>query len=131
MTEKLDVSSPAPILTRPLEETTSTLRLDHAGNGLPRVSIASGSSNRPSTNGMAVSATGTPRLPYWSIPIPTRKVAPAAMNRPIYVANASALPRHSVRYCSLIQVQYTAKLPPPIPTKKRPVTNVTRACAGR
>ena len=34
------------------------------GSGLPRVSIESGSNIRPSTNGIAVSATGTPMLPY-------------------------------------------------------------------
>ena len=48
-----------------------------------------------------------------------------------YVHGQDLRVRHSVRYCSLIQVQYTAKLPPPIPTKKRPATNVTRASDGR
>ena len=47
------------------------------------------------------------------------------------VANANALARHSVRYCSGSQSVYTQKLAPPIPRKKRQITKGTSAPWGR
>ena len=64
------------------------------------VSIPSQTKQKPTTNANAVMATGMPILPYQEIPAPTRKVAPAATNRPIPIAKAIELPLLSVGYCS-------------------------------
>src|SRR5262249_18191983 len=72
----------------------------HAGRSLPRVSTASGSIAIPMRNAIEVRATGVPIVCMRETPAPTRNVMPAAAKRPMDVANAKALPRHSVRYCS-------------------------------
>ena len=51
-------------------------------------------------NATDVIATGIPIVPKYETPAPTRNVMPAPANRPTDVANANALARHSVEYCS-------------------------------
>jgi hypothetical protein len=72
----------------------------HAGNDLPRVSSVNGSEHQPEYEATAVTATGTPRLPYDRMPAPTRNTMATPTKRPTELMNAIALARQSVGYCS-------------------------------
>jgi hypothetical protein len=93
------------------------------GSARPRVSSPKGSSSNPITNAIEVIATGVPIVwKYWT-PLPTRNVMPAPAKRPTEVANANALARQSVEYCSGSQSVYIAKFAPPTPRKNRQTMN--------
>ena len=81
-------------------------------------------------NAIAVSATGYPSVPHLAIPAPTRNVIPAPANRANDVANANALARHSVGYCSGNQIVYTAKFAPPNPSANNPNPNHSMLIPG-
>src|SRR5207244_11071579 len=89
----------------------------YAGKRRPRVSSLSGTRRSPITKARAVDATGIPIEPTWRTPAPTRNVIPAPQKRAKEVANAKALARHSVGYCSGSHSVYTEKLAPPKPRK--------------
>src|ERR1700757_840187 len=91
----------------------------HPGSGFPAVSSPKGKRASPSMNATQVSATGAPILWKYETPAPTRNVIPAATKRPIEIASANALARHSVGYCSGSQSVYIAKLAPLNPKKGR------------
>ena len=56
---------------------------------------------------------------------------PAPAKRPTEVANANALARQSVGYCSGSQSVYIAKFAPPMPRKNRTTKNHAQRVVGR
>ena len=74
-------------------------------------------------NAIEVSATGVPMVWKCATPAPTRNVMPAPAKRPIDVANANALARHSVEDRSGSHSVYIAKFAPPTPRKNSTTKN--------
>src|SRR5262245_3999850 len=102
-------------------------RAAYVGSGLPVVSSPKGRSANPIRNAIDVSATGVPIVWNYGTPARTRNVMPAPTNRPADVANANALARHSVGYCSGSHNVYIAKLAPPSPRNQSTTKNGTSA----
>src|ERR1700693_6049180 len=93
------------------------------GKTCPRVSCANGIIRSPSPNAIAVYATGFPIVPAWRTIAPIMKLTPAPMKRPNEVANANAVARTDVSYCSGSHRLNKVKFPPNNPRKNRHTMN--------